>query len=131
MLAVPGVRAHSKLKQESGTSLKLTCFSGLSKLFFQVSPLLTPVLCHIIAFCESSAHSTYILKSVLDSNRFILQYSEQIKKKMPHFLTARAVHILAQAFLTPNILLLSLHTLLDNIQIYVIFFLSCEYDDNS
>lgn len=75
----------------------------------------------------------YTLKSVLESNRFILRYSAQIKKKAHIFSQQEQRMVLTQAFLTPNILLLSLCTLLDNVQIKscVIFFLSCECDDNS
>lgn len=73
---------------------------------------------------ESSAHSMYTLKSSLDSNKFILHYSAQIIIKKSHIFSQQEQRmVLTQAFLTPNIPLLFLCTLLDTVQIrsYVIF----------
>lgn len=88
-LVVPGMRHPSVGRQESG-------FSSMAKLPFQVSPLLISVLGNIIAFWILY-HLKGTLKSVLDCNRFTWHYFAEIKtqnkpKKIPHFLTAKAVH---------------------------------------
>lgn len=76
-----------------------------------------PYYCFLNPLC-----TVYTLKSILDSHRFTLCYSEQMKN--PTFSHSKSSECmeLTEAFLTPNILL-SPCMLLDNVQIksYVIF----------
>lgn len=107
-LVEPAMRSPRGLKEESG-------FSSLAKLPFQISHFLISVLGYIIAL----SRLPFNIYSVLDCNRFILHYFAEIKKKkkLHIFSQQEQCMVLTQAFLTPNILLLFLHTLLDNVQI--------------